>query len=127
MFFNFLFQLCQNKCCNATTCKLIKNAQCADGKCCNTDLCTFIKVGTTCRNATDVCDVTERCSGKDKEVRDELTMCYVERYIEFFLKILIELFISFFLQCPLDVTVADFSPCKKETVRENFFIVIYTL
>ncbi|ESN99661.1 hypothetical protein HELRODRAFT_192899 [Helobdella robusta] len=75
-------QFCNNDCCNATTCQLIKTAQCASGGCCNVDKCTLKSLGTVCRGPKDpICDLPEYCDG------------------------------SSFL-CPLDVFTHEGVPCK---------------
>jgi Disintegrin len=49
-------QDCRDKCCNASTCKLVAGAQCADGNdsCC--DQCKLQAAGTICHQTTGVCD-----------------------------------------------------------------------
>ncbi|XP_028654773.1 disintegrin and metalloproteinase domain-containing protein 28 isoform X2 [Erpetoichthys calabaricus] len=52
---------CTNICCNATTCKLTADSQCATGECC--DNCKIIPAGTECRPSKDECDIPEACNG----------------------------------------------------------------
>ncbi|XP_019499669.1 PREDICTED: disintegrin and metalloproteinase domain-containing protein 8 isoform X3 [Hipposideros armiger] len=55
-------QDCQNRCCNATTCRLLEGAECAHGTCCHE--CRVKPAGTLCRAAKDVCDLEEYCDGR---------------------------------------------------------------
>ncbi|XP_051049244.1 disintegrin and metalloproteinase domain-containing protein 8 isoform X3 [Phodopus roborovskii] len=55
-------QDCTNPCCNATTCKLVKRAQCADGACCHR--CKVKPAGELCRPRKDRCDLEEFCDGQ---------------------------------------------------------------
>ncbi|KRY57190.1 Disintegrin and metalloproteinase domain-containing protein 28, partial [Trichinella britovi] len=48
-------------CCDAVTCTLRADAQCAEGVCC--EKCKFITNRTLCRPSRDECDVPEYCSG----------------------------------------------------------------
>ncbi|KAG9484622.1 hypothetical protein GDO78_007989 [Eleutherodactylus coqui] len=52
---------CQNKCCDAATCKLTSGSQCAMGSCC--DNCKFKVGGTLCRAQSNSCDLPEYCNG----------------------------------------------------------------
>ncbi|XP_036880624.2 disintegrin and metalloproteinase domain-containing protein 28 [Manis javanica] len=53
---------CTNICCDAETCKIKANSQCALGECC--EKCQFKQAGKVCRPAKDECDLTEMCDGK---------------------------------------------------------------
>lgn len=59
-------QECTDPCCNATSCTLRQGAQCSEGPCCS-DSCQFLEVGTTCRAATQECDIMEYCSGSSSD------------------------------------------------------------
>ena len=54
---------CKSDCCNAATCKFNPGADCdsADGPCCHK--CKLQSPGTSCREASDDCDLPEYCSG----------------------------------------------------------------
>uniref|UniRef100_A0A8C5N2D9 ADAM metallopeptidase domain 28 n=1 Tax=Leptobrachium leishanense TaxID=445787 RepID=A0A8C5N2D9_9ANUR len=52
---------CRNPCCDATTCKLKPEAQCAEGECCAN--CQVKEAGIVCRPAKDDCDLAEMCGG----------------------------------------------------------------
>ncbi|XP_054440882.1 disintegrin and metalloproteinase domain-containing protein 8 [Pteronotus mesoamericanus] len=55
-------QDCQNRCCNATTCRLAEGAECAHGACCHE--CKVRPAGQLCRPPKDACDLEERCDGR---------------------------------------------------------------
>ncbi|XP_031244569.1 disintegrin and metalloproteinase domain-containing protein 8 [Mastomys coucha] len=55
-------QDCQNPCCNATTCQLVKGAECANGACCHE--CKVKPAGEVCRPMKDKCDLEEFCDGQ---------------------------------------------------------------
>ncbi|CAI9733064.1 QUALITY PROTEIN: disintegrin and metalloproteinase domain-containing 12-like [Octopus vulgaris] len=57
-------EVCDNKCCDPTTCKLKGNAVCATGKCCNLNTCQLRPPGTACRPREGECDLDEYCTGK---------------------------------------------------------------
>lgn len=52
---------CKNPCCNASTCKLNAEAQCAEGECCHN--CHLKPTGSVCRSKTGDCDLEEYCTG----------------------------------------------------------------
>eukprot|EP00794_Sanderia_malayensis_P005740 gene5740-6443_t len=52
-------------CCNAKSCTLHNNAQCAIGPCCSG--CKFKKQGTLCRSRQTECDLEEVCVGNSAE------------------------------------------------------------
>uniref|UniRef100_A0A673AH52 ADAM metallopeptidase domain 8a n=1 Tax=Sphaeramia orbicularis TaxID=375764 RepID=A0A673AH52_9TELE len=52
---------CKNPCCNATTCKLNAEAQCAEGECCHN--CQLKATGSVCRPKAGECDLAEYCTG----------------------------------------------------------------
>ncbi|OUC49350.1 putative Disintegrin, partial [Trichinella nativa] len=93
-YFVFSFQECDSvdPCCDAVTCTLRADAQCAEGVCC--EKCKFITNRTLCRPSRDECDVPEYCSGLSGNVSllygfDELELGGI-------------LSIYFFFQCPSD-------------------------
>lgn len=51
----------KDNCCDYSRCKLHTHAQCTDGECCKD--CKFKRQGTTCREATNECDLPEICTG----------------------------------------------------------------
>ncbi|KAL5471174.1 hypothetical protein EMCRGX_G029261 [Ephydatia muelleri] len=61
---------CKDPCCNATSCQLKTEAQCGSGACCQS--CKFKPQGTTCRNATNECDLLEYCSGSSSQCPADL-------------------------------------------------------
>ncbi|XP_045785529.1 disintegrin and metalloproteinase domain-containing protein 22 isoform X1 [Maniola jurtina] len=50
-----------NPCCDPFTCRLTKEAQCAEGECC--ERCQLKPRGVTCRESTNECDLEESCTG----------------------------------------------------------------
>nr|A8QL59.1 RecName: Full=Zinc metalloproteinase-disintegrin-like NaMP; AltName: Full=Snake venom metalloproteinase; Short=SVMP; Flags: Precursor [Naja atra]ABN72547.1 metalloproteinase [Naja atra] len=58
-------EICKNECCEAATCKLKPEAQCASGACC--EECQFRRAGELCRAAKDDCDLDELCTGQSAE------------------------------------------------------------
>ncbi|XP_077359716.1 disintegrin and metalloproteinase domain-containing protein 9 [Festucalex cinctus] len=52
---------CNNKCCDAATCKLTSGSACAQGSCCND--CQLKVAGTPCRGSANACDLPEFCKG----------------------------------------------------------------
>ncbi|XP_057682182.1 disintegrin and metalloproteinase domain-containing protein 9 [Corythoichthys intestinalis] len=52
---------CENKCCNAATCKLTTGSACAQGSCCQD--CQLRVAGTPCRGSANTCDLPEFCNG----------------------------------------------------------------
>ncbi|VDP14454.1 unnamed protein product [Soboliphyme baturini] len=59
--------VCDNKCCNATTCKFSSGSVCANGDCCDVSTCQFKPVASLCRRAKTQCDLPEFCDGKSEE------------------------------------------------------------
>lgn len=55
-------QECENPCCNASSCKLKPQAQCAEGECCKD--CKVKPFGDVCRDSKDDCDLPEFCTGQ---------------------------------------------------------------
>ncbi|XP_051925476.1 disintegrin and metalloproteinase domain-containing protein 9 [Hippocampus zosterae] len=80
---------CQNKCCDAATCKLTSGSACAHGSCCSD--CQLRVAGTPCRGSVDACDLPEFCNGTGafcpddfyimdgQPCRDEAAYCYEGR------------------------------------------------
>ncbi|OWK07224.1 hypothetical protein Celaphus_00017133, partial [Cervus elaphus hippelaphus] len=62
---------CTNICCDAKTCKVKENIQCALGECC--EKCQLKKAGEVCRPAKDECDLPDLCDGKSP-------LCPSDRY-----------------------------------------------
>ncbi|KAG8441049.1 hypothetical protein GDO86_006694 [Hymenochirus boettgeri] len=56
-------QECTNKCCDAATCKLKPESQCAGGQCCT----NCQKAGSMCRAIQHDCDLSEMCDGQSSE------------------------------------------------------------
>ncbi|KAJ8418194.1 hypothetical protein AAFF_G00139030 [Aldrovandia affinis] len=52
---------CRNQCCNASTCRLAKGAQCAHGECCHN--CQLKQAGSLCRNSAGDCDLEDSGQG----------------------------------------------------------------
>ncbi|KAM3927351.1 zinc metalloproteinase-disintegrin-like halysase [Leptodactylus fuscus] len=53
---------CNDKCCDAATCRLKEGAQCAEGECCSD--CKVKSAGSVCRPAKDECDLSDMCDGR---------------------------------------------------------------
>uniref|UniRef100_A0A0B8RYU4 Metalloproteinase (Type III) 3a n=1 Tax=Philothamnus irregularis TaxID=1899461 RepID=A0A0B8RYU4_9SAUR len=58
-------ETCTNECCEAASCILKPEAECADGACC--EECQFKTAGELCRAAKDDCDLPELCTGQSAE------------------------------------------------------------
>lgn len=58
-------EFCTNKCCNATTCKLMSHAKCSGGVCCDRTTCQLIAKHSKfiCRQSKSICDPAETCDG----------------------------------------------------------------
>ncbi|XP_023269129.1 disintegrin and metalloproteinase domain-containing protein 9-like isoform X1 [Seriola lalandi dorsalis] len=52
---------CNNRCCDAATCKFTRGAACAQGSCCED--CQIRVSGTPCRESVNACDLPEYCDG----------------------------------------------------------------
>ncbi|KAG9488532.1 zinc metalloproteinase-disintegrin-like protein H3 isoform X2 [Eleutherodactylus coqui] len=63
---------CTNPCCDAATCKLKGQSECAEGECCAN--CKIKVAGSVCRAAKDDCDLADLCDGKSQE-------CPTDRFI----------------------------------------------
>lgn len=63
---------CQNKCCNASTCKLRLNATCANGVCCNMETCKLHSENEMCRRSKGECDLPEYCDGHSEHCSVDL-------------------------------------------------------
>ncbi|KAM3859936.1 disintegrin and metalloproteinase domain-containing protein 9 [Diretmus argenteus] len=53
---------CNDKCCDAFTCKFTSGSACAQGLCCSN--CQIRVAGTPCRESVNTCDLAEYCDGK---------------------------------------------------------------
>ncbi|XP_041914894.1 zinc metalloproteinase-disintegrin bilitoxin-1-like [Alosa sapidissima] len=60
---------CTNPCCDATSCKFTKGAQCDKGECCKD--CRFIQFTKQCRAQVDECDLPEYCTGSSAHCPDD--------------------------------------------------------
>ena len=69
-----VIQECTDPCCNATSCQLAEGAQCRSGLCCDSTTCQYIDYGTTCRDSTGECDITEYCSGESSECPQDVAL-----------------------------------------------------
>jgi hypothetical protein len=69
-----LKNVCDNHCCNATTCKLAVGADCAVGTCCDKTKCKIIdkSQGKVCRVAKSHCDLEEFCDGVSEFCPEDL-------------------------------------------------------
>ncbi|KAI4902868.1 hypothetical protein NFI96_031219 [Prochilodus magdalenae] len=61
---------CTNPCCNATTCKMTKGSECADGACCRD--CKILEAFNMCRAKRDECDLPEYCTGTSNECPEDV-------------------------------------------------------
>lgn len=67
--------ICENKCCNATSCRFTSGSQCAMGDCCDTETCQIQNSSSVCRMAEDdLCDLAEFCDGNSEQ-------CPVDLYV----------------------------------------------
>ncbi|XP_051273762.1 disintegrin and metalloproteinase domain-containing protein 9 [Dicentrarchus labrax] len=62
-------EICNNKCCDAATCKFTPGSVCAEGDCC--DNCQIRVSGTPCRKSVNTCDLPEYCDGKNALCPDD--------------------------------------------------------
>ncbi|KAK7109317.1 disintegrin and metalloproteinase domain-containing protein 12-like [Littorina saxatilis] len=58
-----LLQDCTNRCCNATSCELHAQAECATGRCCDLSTCKPRGAAALCRESRGECDMPEYCDG----------------------------------------------------------------
>lgn len=67
---------CTNPCCNATTCKFSKGAECANGLCCDRSNCKVYpsEAAHICRSAKSACDLPEKCDGQSEDCGRDLTV-----------------------------------------------------
>uniref|UniRef100_A0A665WSK0 Disintegrin and metalloproteinase domain-containing protein 9-like n=1 Tax=Echeneis naucrates TaxID=173247 RepID=A0A665WSK0_ECHNA len=63
---------CDNKCCDAATCRLTRGAACAQGECCVN--CQITVSGTPCRESVNTCDLPEYCDGERAFCPDDYYM-----------------------------------------------------
>lgn len=63
---------CNNRCCDAATCRFTSGSACADGSCC--DNCQLRVAGTPCRQSMDTCDLPEFCNGQDGSCPEDYYM-----------------------------------------------------
>ncbi|XP_069557617.1 disintegrin and metalloproteinase domain-containing protein 28 [Brachyistius frenatus] len=61
---------CNNRCCNASTCRLKEGSQCAEGECCSH--CKIAPRSTECRRKRDVCDLPEYCDGRSDDCPEDV-------------------------------------------------------
>ena len=61
---------CTDMCCDAATCQLAVEAECATGGCCS-DECQLLELGTPCRDAANECDIAEFCPGDSGECPED--------------------------------------------------------
>ncbi|KAK6468397.1 zinc metalloproteinase-disintegrin-like EoMP06 isoform X1 [Huso huso] len=61
---------CTNPCCDAQTCMLEKEAQCAEGPCCEN--CKIMSAGIECRKSKDDCDLPEFCTGESNQCPEDV-------------------------------------------------------
>lgn len=61
-----LASICDNTCCNPSTCMLYTNASCATGECCDLSTCRPRQSGFECRRAAGECDLPEYCTGESE-------------------------------------------------------------
>ncbi|KAJ1359268.1 hypothetical protein KIN20_017958 [Parelaphostrongylus tenuis] len=54
---------CLHACCDGKTCRLTKEAECADGDCCDLLTCKPKPRATVCREPVGICDLPEFCNG----------------------------------------------------------------
>ncbi|VDM57361.1 unnamed protein product [Angiostrongylus costaricensis] len=55
---------CLHSCCDGKTCRLAKEAECADGDCCDLFTCKPKPRATVCRASVGICDLPEFCNGE---------------------------------------------------------------
>ncbi|XP_053496306.1 zinc metalloproteinase/disintegrin-like HR1a [Ictalurus furcatus] len=60
---------CNNRCCNAQTCKLTEGSQCAQGECCEN--CQIKQAGSLCRASANECDLAEYCTGTSEQCPED--------------------------------------------------------
>lgn len=67
---------CDNRCCDAATCRLKVGAVCGAGECCDLATCSYALAGQMCRGATGGdeggCDFAEYCNGTSQNCPDDV-------------------------------------------------------
>uniref|UniRef100_A0A182KC48 Peptidase M12B domain-containing protein n=1 Tax=Anopheles christyi TaxID=43041 RepID=A0A182KC48_9DIPT len=61
-----LEEACENRCCDARTCRLREGAQCATGECCDLETCQLREPAVPCREQRGECDLPEYCTGRSE-------------------------------------------------------------
>ncbi|XP_061508855.1 zinc metalloproteinase-disintegrin-like EoMP06 [Anopheles gambiae] len=61
-----LEEACENRCCDARTCRLREGAQCATGECCDLETCQLREPAVPCRGQRSECDLPEYCTGRSE-------------------------------------------------------------
>uniref|UniRef100_A0A182U780 Peptidase M12B domain-containing protein n=1 Tax=Anopheles melas TaxID=34690 RepID=A0A182U780_9DIPT len=61
-----LEEACENRCCDARTCRLREGAQCATGECCDLETCQLREPAVPCRGQRGECDLPEYCTGRSE-------------------------------------------------------------
>ncbi|MEQ2294805.1 hypothetical protein AMECASPLE_007526 [Ameca splendens] len=62
-------EVCNNPCCDASTCRLTGGSLCAHGECCES--CQLKASGSTCRGSAGACDLPEYCSGDSPDCPED--------------------------------------------------------
>ncbi|XP_058117428.1 zinc metalloproteinase-disintegrin-like MTP4 [Anopheles coustani] len=61
-----LEEACENHCCDAATCRLREEAECATGDCCDLATCQLREAAIPCRVERGECDLPEYCTGRSE-------------------------------------------------------------